>query len=62
MAGDVFMTCFVNCYVDELVFLKIRGEKVKQLVKEIMWNNLSSRDPLKKQCKLEIQKIIHFQI
>ena len=55
------MACFTNCHFDESILLTLKGEKEKQLLKEIMWNNLSYLDPCTRQCKLEVQKILHLQ-
>ena len=53
-AEDVFTTCFANYHFDELVFPKFRGEKEKQLMKEITWNNLSYFNPCTKRCELKV--------
>ena len=36
MTRNVLMACFVNCHFDESNFPTLRGEKEKQLVKEII--------------------------
>ncbi|KAK2434187.1 putative mitochondrial protein [Trifolium repens] len=60
--GDLFTARFADCHFDESNFPTLGGEN-KQLEKEISWNELSLShfDPRTKQCKLEVQKIIHLQ-
>ena len=36
LTSDIFTSCFVNCYFDEVIFPTLGGEK-KQLEKEITW-------------------------
>ena len=55
------MECFANCHFDESILPTLKREKEKQLVKEIMWDNLSYLNPHIKPCKLEVQMIIHLQ-
>ena len=54
------MARFADCLFNEEVFLALGGEK-KQLEKEITWcePSLLHLDPHTKQCKLEVQNIMH---
>jgi len=58
--GDIFTARFVDCHFNEAIFPALGGKK-KQLEKEITWSepSLLHLDPHKKQCELEVQKIIH---
>ena len=58
----MFTTRLVDCHFNETFFLTLGGE-TKQLAKEINLNelSLSYHDPYMKQCKQEVQKIIHLQ-
>ena len=39
MIRDIFITCFISCHFDELIFPTLGGGKENQLVQEIIWNN-----------------------
>ena len=54
MTKDVFTIHFINYYFDESIFPKLGGEKEKQPIKEIIWNNLSYPIPHIEQCKLKV--------
>ena len=58
--GDVFTARFAYCHFNKAIFLAL-GKENKQLKKEITWTKpfLLHLDPYTKQCKLEVQKIMH---
>nr|GEV30249.1 putative copia-like polyprotein [Tanacetum cinerariifolium] len=60
--GDLCTARFAGCHFNESVFLTLGGDK-KQLGSEISWNelSLSHLDPRTKECKQEVQRIIHLQ-
>ena len=62
LTGDIFTARFADCQFNEVVFPTL-GEKKKEGKMDISWNepSLLHLDPYTKQCKLEVQKIVHLQ-